>query len=411
MYRLFLLLVLVSLGVRGQQQQFCLLMTGNSEKVVGTISEANDKTFVSKQIALGNKYLKEGKLVESRKALQQVLDKFPENVDAMKKIAEVYVKLDQVPTAAEYYRLLHRTDTTNIGYVRKLAQLYEMSGRYLNATLAYEKVLKIDSNDLEALKQVARNYEQRKLRKDALLAYNRALKVYPEEKELLVEYGSLCVKHAKLVREGEAVFRKAATIYPEDADILENCGKLRFMVQDYSDAVGFLEQAKKFGELSYDGKEYLGISYYYQKDYEKSLSYLRECLQEYPSDEHVNYYIGLSYREKQDYHNSLYYLDRALDLFEDVRTVSDIYSHKGAVYMALLEFDKASEAFKEAYSLNKWKTEVLYFLGTSYDKMKKEDMALSYFQEYLDNTQKGKYIAKAKYRVKQIKSDELLGER
>lgn len=110
-------------------------------------------------------------------------------------------------------------------------------------------------------------------------------------------------------------FEKAYEIDPNNYQAANSLGLLYLGIEDitesytdYEKALLYLKKAHQYSDLDLS-KENLGMAYFFNEDYDTSLSYFFDT--DYENDGLMNFWIGLNYLLKEDDLNAKYYFRQA----------------------------------------------------------------------------------------------------
>lgn len=156
--------------------------------VKSRLKKSKDESMA--QVDLGSLYLRIGKDAEAQEAFQQALRELPVGRGPAKRLADAFIKLDQLDLALATYEKAIRTATDNYGYHYELANLQGLRGDYEGMVDSFMELLHLRPNYLNTVQN----------------SFDRNLRV------------STDVRQADMVRRKVL---KASQQYPEDAVYLE----------------------------------------------------------------------------------------------------------------------------------------------------------------------------------------------
>jgi len=199
-----------------------------------------------------------------------------------------------------------------------------------------------------------------------------------------------------------------------DPDFIEGNYYLALMYQYTNWYYREAEQWKKYLELiertdltSPQVKQNLAYAYYrlgynsYEKgDYEQCLIYFLNSIKEYPDMIDSNYWAARVFYETGDLENSLFYWERVLKLDPDypraqyfydkvqasIRYGKEAYNlyEQGYNYYEGKNYDRATDAYREAIRLNPSFVDAYYWLGRVYFETGDYNQAIQNYQEVLE---------------------------
>ena len=193
--------------------------------------------------------------------------------------------------------------------------------------------------------------------------------------------------------------------------------ELYFKLKKYKSAIAKFEQCVFLGDSTADLYRKLGLSYYSLAKGMVSAqiptdSLLNEAFKSFTISYKLDnknpitaMYLGLIYKEKGEYETAVKFFERSTDLiFPSYLDV--LFINLGASYELLGELKNAIGAYKEARNYAPEKTEILFYLGSVYDRYYKDkSVALKFYEKFLNRQTDSdpKLVEYAKERMERIK--------
>lgn len=182
---------------------------------------------------------------------------------------------------------------------------------------------------------------------------------------------------------------------------LFDAGKKAFSVGLYTIA---LENLNSFldvsdGDDNEDDAVYLcGISAFYLKKYNKSLTYFQGLENDYSNSPYIKksyYWIGLNNYNLDNYNEAISWFRKSVDASSKYKDISSLYS--ALSYLQVDDFDSALKIFQNVIenpeAESKYKEEALYRLSTQYLERKNPNQAINYLNKLIFDFPDSKYYS------------------
>jgi tetratricopeptide (TPR) repeat protein len=172
-------------------------------------------------------------------------------------------------------------------------------------------------------------------------------------------------------------FLKAERIDPTYSKAIFRIGKVYFQLKDYATSQLWLRRINKNDRhFFYEATFYLGLDYYFMKDFEKASSQFTLLSIDLPLNEVFNNLaasLGRLGNSNLVVHNYQIAIDG--DPGE-----GDFYFNLGYYYWKSQDYRAATRCFRDALQLNPQDAEAAYLLGTSLESMKQAEESLQYLK-------------------------------
>lgn len=103
----------------------------------------------------------------------------PENIDLLRKLANLYLDISEDYIAIEYYQRAYTSDKENLEILNSLADLYLKVKEYESAVQVYTKILNISDKNKDIYFTVAELHEKLRRHESALDYYNKFIELAP----------------------------------------------------------------------------------------------------------------------------------------------------------------------------------------------------------------------------------------
>jgi len=253
--------------------------------------------------------------------------------------------------AAEAIAILERVrDTSSPSYelAFNLAGAYLLNGDEARALDTYDEALAAKPDSLPALRQAALVAERRGELERSLSYWLRAKKIAPEDAEILLGFGRVCLR-MDLLEDAEPALIKAASLKPNDITCQYTLAAAKVGKRQFDVARQLLEPlvAAHAGDarLAYA----LGSVLYLQGHLPDAAARLRESLRLQPDQLASAYYLALVVRDEGNDGEAIRMLESVLRRFPDHAAASEVL---GGLLMTKQRYDEAERRLRDAIRLN-----------------------------------------------------------
>ena len=267
--------------------------------------------------------------------------------------AELFTQKNDIDRAAEEYKRLIRTDSTNLSAYGLLEELYYNHGKLAEAQEVQKRIARIDPNNpLSHLSQamLCRTSGQKDCFYENLVESFKSDKINVKDKLLII---SDIFKDSKIFDEEkvETLFQTLNDYFPESALVHTNFADFYLYVNKPDQALEQLELAVKHNLSDYKNFHTIFQLYFICEDYEG----LRK------------------------------FVDNALEMFPDV---AEVYMYSAVADMGLKKFDDASDGFSNArdfgIEFSPVANDYRFYFGLYNYLLKNKKVAFDYFDKYFN---------------------------
>ncbi len=192
--------------------------------------------------ALAEVKIRLNQLQEARDLLKKVVTQDPRDLGAMVTLADVYSWLGDYDRSIALYKDVIEQDSTNLAALKGLGRVLRWAQRYDESIHYYRKVLEVEPDDVGALKGLALSYALYKNFDEALKWIEKAVELYPDNPDVLKTKGDI-LAWSNHFKEAERVYRLALKVSPKSPDIYQSLGSLYKWWGKYTRAVEAYEKA------------------------------------------------------------------------------------------------------------------------------------------------------------------------
>lgn len=280
----------------------------------------------------------------------------PKSVSMLRKLASIYVKINQFANAKVLYEkiLIQGNVTPEIYY--EFAHLCVKTNDMDKAEKILKKVVDLNPEFAMAHKDLGVLYLSKRLFDYAEDEFNQALKIAPDNFDILFEYANYLHATTDFAKADE-YYQKALQINPDDPDALgfsalnkiqlneldkayeqithaiehnpNNsfmyfiAGKIKFIQKMYEDAKMYFVKSYEL-EKTYDCEHMLGLCYYELGDYEQANGIFKHMLEKNPLNINLLLNSAHCYEKLGKKDDALAVLDKIVDTFPECEEAQEM---------------------------------------------------------------------------------------
>lgn len=231
-----------------------------------------------------------------------------------------------------------------------------------------KEYIKKDKNNTRALTLLARAYYSNRDNKKAQKQFRKVLLINPNDDKALYYKAAnyiYCFRRNENYNEALKLIKKAIELNKNDSEYWHLLGYINYENENYYAAIEYAEKAVKLNKsyvFNYDNHlEYyltvIGKSYFKLGKYDEAIEVFKEIIKLPLHDESDFMYLGLSYFEKKEYdkaienYENVLEIDPSCDYIEDTSAINALAKS----YMALGEYQKGIDKYKEYIKKHKWR--------------------------------------------------------
>jgi tetratricopeptide (TPR) repeat protein len=264
--------------------------------------------------------------------------------------------------APEAVRILERvreTGSPSYDLAFNLAGAYLVNDDSARALDSYDAALALKPDSMPALRQAAILAERRGELERSLSYWLRAKKIEPEDPEILLGFGRVCLR-MDLLEDAEPALAKAASLKPDDRTYQYTLAAAKVGKRQFEAAQRLVEPLvdKQPGDsqLQYA----LGSILYLQGHLPEAATHLRESLRLQPEQLASHYYLALVVRDQGNDAEAIAMLEKVLQRFPEHAAASEAL---GLLLMSAQRYDEAERYLRSAIRLDPKLVKANYQLG------------------------------------------------
>jgi len=327
---------------------------------------------------------------EAEKRVSRVLEKEPDNIDALYLQGGILTQkkepLDKIEK--NYLRILE-IDNTQAKALLLLARLYNFQKEFVKAEDSLKKAIQIQPENKDTYKALYGFYISRKQFSEAETVLNDLVQKNPNDADPLILLSSFQMARGKnqeaedillkaldidpksinthmvLARlmlqqkktdEAEKYFKAALEIEPENFAVKNTYAEFHFSRQDTEKALAIVDEILAKRPNYMPSSILKGKILVSRNDHQKAVDLFQSLLKEDPNSANLNFLLGSTLFEMNDLNQSKTYLLKALEkdpeLSQARLMISDIQYRQGNLDLAEQNIKKVLAAFPDNYNAN-----------------------------------------------------------
>jgi tetratricopeptide (TPR) repeat protein len=336
---------------------------------------------------------------------QPVLDDFKHSPEGLYVLATGYLKTGDRAAAAELLKDWARLETVPVDWSVKFAVLlakegfvaesigvleaakratgptyelaFNLGGVYLlnsdtaRALDAYDLALSLEPGSIAALRQAAALAEGQGELERSLSYWVRARKIDPNDPEILLGFGRVCLK-MDLLEDAEPALTRAASLKPEEPSYQYTLAATKVGKRQFEAAQALLEPLVQKRPADPQLQYALGAVLYIQGRLDEAAAYLRESVRLQPEQLASHYYLALIARDQGKDAEATDALEKLLQRYPYHAPSCEAL---GGLLMTAARYDDAEKVLREAIRLSPKSVKANYQLGLLLARMGKQEEA------------------------------------
>ncbi|KAI4453301.1 atp-dependent helicase lhr-related-related [Holotrichia oblita] len=302
-------------------------------------------------------------------------------------LTNLYVNLDMYDEAEEVYRKLLESDPSSDFLYYRLGFLFEKNKKYDEALFNYKKALELNPGHYYANGDIADVYLARS-EYDMALEYNqKQLEINPTD-YYYVQRGNLYGR--KLDTENQLInYHKAIEANPNNSFAYNNAGSCYMKLAKYEEALSYFYNSIKLNHPYKEPYLNLDLSLSKLKKYEEAMACLNDGAIKFPKEDIFDLRRGNLLNYQEHYEEAIKYFEAYFESTKDI----DYCIKIGRCYSRLKIFDKAIKYYDKARLMDKKNGDPLEEMGDLYYHRKKEyKKAIPYYKKALKLNEKSGYL-------------------
>ena len=314
---------------------------------------------------------------ESGLALVKVWETFSDApVELSTKFGIVLAKQGALPQAIEVMEQAKDGEDTSYELAFNLAVTYQLNKDYEHALENYDLALKRNGASLPALQQAALLAESRNENERALSYWVKAKKLRPNDPEILLAFGRVCLK-MDLLEDAEPALTQAATLRPHEDAYQYTLASAKVGKKQFAAAESILARLveRKPEESQYHYA--LGSVLYLEGKLAEAGAHLSESVRLHPQQLSSYYYQALIARDQGRDADAMQILEKLLRNYPEHAPSLELL---GELQMAAHHYPEAEENLGKSVRLDPKSVKGNYQFGLLLARMGKKEQADRQFE-------------------------------
>lgn len=279
---------------------------------------------------------------------QRAVVRSPEDFSLQYKLGKALMNIENYQKAYDVFMMIRYKDSTNVVYNKQLGLAALRIGKTDQAIDMFESVLEANPNDFNS--------------------YMNLILLYLKNENAV-----------QIVRTSD----RALYFIPDNSAILLRGANSLYNLAEYEEAKPIYERYLARNDSVLDVLKNYGITLYFCKEPEKSITLLEKYFYQDPDEPNVNFYLGLAYKNIGNLSRSAEFLEMAVACAQPVY-LAEMCHHLGKVYGLNREFELSIKALQKAFYFNTKKVEILCEIAKTYEEFSSDmKLALNYYTQYL----------------------------
>jgi len=332
-----------------------------------------DDSLLGAHLSLAQVYILQGKPAQAMPLVRRVLQLDPRLArvppDVAIKFGVLFATNGAAPEAVAILERVRDKGKPSYELAFNLAGAYLVKGDEARALDTYDEALAAKPDSLPALRQAALVAERRGEMERSLSYWLRAKKIEPEDPEILLGFGRVCLR-MDLLEDAEPALVKAARLKPDEIGYQYTLAAAKVGKRQFEAAQQLLEPlvAAHAGDarLEYG----LGSVLYLQGRLPDAATHLRASLRLQPDQLASAYYLALVVRDEGKDDEAIRMLEGVLQRFPDHAAANEAL---GGLLMTAQRYDEAERRLRDAIRLQPKSVKANYQLGLLLARMGRKD--------------------------------------
>jgi protein O-GlcNAc transferase len=264
-------------------------------------------------VSAAAEHYRAGRLTEAESLYRAVLDKRPDNVDAIQGLAVVCHQRGHSEEALVLFRRAIGLDPNSRVADRQLGRLLEQRGDPVGAAICYRRAARLRPRDAAAQADLARTLAGLGEVAEAIKHYRRAIALAPDDGWTHIALGNALLREGALA-DAAASYERALAISPDLAEAHNNLGEALRRMGHLSEAVAACERALLLSPELAEAHNNLGNALREKGRLEPAISHYEQALRLKPDWPEVHNNLAITRQEQGRTAEAIEHYERALSL-------------------------------------------------------------------------------------------------
>ena len=254
-----------------------------------------------------------GRLTEAESLYRAILDKHPDNVDAIQGLAVLWHQRGRPEEALALFRRAIALDPNSRVADRQLGRLLEQRGDLEGAAICYRRSARLRPLDAAAQTDLARALAGQGKVAEAIEHYRRAVALAPNDAWGHVALGNTLLREGAVVA-ASASYERALAISPDLAEAHNNLGEALRRTGHLSEAIAACERALVLKPELAEAYNHLGSALREEGRLERAISHYEQALRLKPDWPEVHNNLAIAFQEQGRTAEAVDHYEQALSL-------------------------------------------------------------------------------------------------
>ena len=255
-----------------------LVETGKGKEADEAFEKAFNLSPEKKALAQAAECFKEGRLEEAEKICRKIIQKNPNNVDAIRFMGILAARLKRIGDAERYFRKAIELAPDFTDAIIDLGKLLQEDGRFEGAINSYKQAIKMEPENAKLYDMLGFVLEPAALSFDAIEAYQKAIKLNPKLVGSWLGLGH-SLKTVGRLDEAIEAYHQCYKLKPKFGAVqwsLANLKTYRFSDEEIEDMQAKVAEGNLSGESEVNFLFALANAYEDRKDFDRAWTYYEE---------------------------------------------------------------------------------------------------------------------------------------
>lgn len=279
------------------------------------------------------------------RALDQQMERYPENADVFYKKGEVLENLNNPIYAINNYKKAIKLDSLNPGYYKSLSRLFARQNKLVRAEENALKALQLGEQTADLHQLLADIYIRKAEYNFALNHLNKAIETAPRNSDYTYRKGKLFLQTGDTARAREFLLSNLHKIDP-GAEVYESLSDIYASEKRYSEALAYLDSSISLSSSPLGPFIIRKVNILWKSG---NISGAKDLLNQHIKEDSANFALNYKMAELQlssyAYDSALFYLNRTIELDskskESFLLMGKVYDRKRMYYTAQEQFKNA----------------------------------------------------------------------
>ncbi len=332
------------------------------------------------ELAVGDSLINSYQFERAREVLYSVVREFPDNVDALYKLAYCHNRSGNYFDSRIYLKNASAIDSSRADIIILLAQTYSQMGLQDSSLTTYQRLLQIDTANGYYCRIVAEQLIPQKKFSEAIELLDRAIRL----NDLDMESYNLLAKvlyNLSLYDFAGQVANNGLLKNPRNPDLIFINMRIAYALKNYTEAAELGTLGMNISSDSSRWNLFTGYAYYYLDDYKSCIPWLLNAVNDNSIGEQGLTLLANSLLNTGNQEKAQEYIDMAIELAKNNNLESNL-QNKAIILAREGKIGEATKLMEQAYTLN-WNPKILFRHASMQLNSKNYSSARTLLKKYL----------------------------